>query len=260
MRIVKNISVLTVMAAMMTVAACRKKDKEAEYNFTNHLPVATATVDIYSSKYDYDQQQNALYSFVVDANSTYRMALGSLKEGQTYYIDWYTADYEYNNWVMDKYTGRNAYVAYKAGPANYVYTLDAFYKGPARNTFLSGNDTATRWKAVGAYTYTEAAGYTSMWVGLTPDQQLKEITVRKDGVMSYTFRHNSQTVTENYEFTVVVSKRASIETEEFSNGTSYSMFGGKLPTGQAPEYSSASTDTVMAIIDNTGYEYMMVKQ
>src|SRR5690606_39256803 len=165
----RKIVLFVVLAGLLPATACRKKGKEQEYTFVNHL-FEDITLDIYYSKENYDQQSNKVSSLSITANSNYRMPLNSLEEGHTYYIDWYTADFEYNNWVIDAQTGKEPYVAYTPGPGNYSYIAKSEYRGPGRNTFLSGYDTATQWKAVDAYAYTQAAGYTSTWSLLDANQ------------------------------------------------------------------------------------------
>ena len=82
----------------ISLTACHKYELQtvSTYSFTNATG-ARITFDIYGSKADYNNNRNVTAKYYMEPGATQTISLNVL---QTYWIDWYTSDYLFNNWAI----------------------------------------------------------------------------------------------------------------------------------------------------------------
>jgi hypothetical protein len=83
--------------AVFSIASCQKiaeLNKQSTYTFRNNTN-ERITLDIYTSKEDYDRNTGRAYQYLVAPGASQKIALGVAK---TYWMDWYNATYALNNW------------------------------------------------------------------------------------------------------------------------------------------------------------------
>lgn len=247
------------IALCVLATACKKKDTDnTEVSFNNRID-KDVTLTIYASADDYAKASNAVLRKVVKANTVERIAGSTFTAGKTYYMDWHTDNYYQNNWFNDKYPQQGAQVAFSPAAGNNTYYIEQGLSGNGRIVFLSTSGTSSKWRAVDAYMYSASTGYVSFWGSLPDAQRLHEITVSKNFTAVHDYKNvNGTPVQETLAFKVMRTNDAYIQ---FMSGDSTlgSMISGKLPTGKAPDYFSASTDTVMALLPQSDYYFMMVR-
>lgn len=95
---------ILVLFALSLFAACKKKDNDTpkadtHFYIKNNIG-QTAHIAIYTSQNDYNRSTNALVSADLAAGAVY-----DWKNADTtlnYYYDWYTPDYVYSNWGVQR--------------------------------------------------------------------------------------------------------------------------------------------------------------
>lgn len=257
-----NIIVLSLMALASITSGCKKEGIDnTTVTIVNRLNVPV-TVDFYATESDYENNSNLYNRVSIEANDNLSLPGSTFEEGQTYYMDWYSADYYYNNWFNDDYPVTGARVSIKPEPSNNTYYLEPGYNGLARKTFLRGNGTETKWIAIGAYLFSDVNGYTNEWDNITVNERYRQITLHKGFIADYISKDaTGAIVTQNLEFMVHETQDAYIEFKGSNSDMSAgNMLGGKLPGGIPPEYKSSATDTVMALFPGNDHLYMMIRQ
>lgn len=251
------------LALCLLATACRKGTKDdTEVTFVNRIS-RDVTVDIYGSQEDYKNNSNRILRRTLSASGKIGEPGTTFTAGKTYYMDWYTDDYAYNNWYNDLYnTQGKSYVQIspKVG-GNTYYTEDA-YMSNARKVFIDNTQSSTSWHAVNYYAYSGTTGYESKWNTLSENEQYRRITIYKDFTAKYEYRDEQGGLhSMNINFAVQPSKNGYIEFHDEKGVVLGQMESGRLPTGNAPEYTSVATDTVMALLPG-GLEnqFMMVKE
>ena len=250
---------LPVLLCIAVMQGCKKTNDKKAVTIVNRLD-KDVTFDLYSSKEDYASGADLLMRTVIPAGDNKVFPGNNFEEGATYYMDWYTEDYYYNNWFNDNFpvTGNRVKIAPREG--DNTYYLEPAYHGQGRNAFLQGAGTQTSWIAVGAYLYSDATGYTNQWNNIKADERFRRVIVRKNFIAEYTYKLQSgETVTDNIEFMVHQAEVPYIEFRPANGGTG-NMVGGKLPTAAPPDYKSNAIDTVMALFPDNEYYFMMVRQ
>jgi hypothetical protein len=238
--------------------SCRKKEKDnTEVTFVNSVN-AQVTLDIYKNATDYSNAAPVMLRKSLQPNESTILPGSTFAAGQTYYMDWYTDDYRYNNWFNDNYSQGQVQVAFKPVAGNNTYYLRPQFKNINRIVYLNKTANSTKWKAIGAYT--KSTEYIAMWSLLPEHERFRELTLKKGFTASYDYKNTSGTVvTDQLDFFVHNSERAYIEFVK--NGqTEGQMISGELPTGTPPNYTSTATDTIMALLPNSDYYFMMVRQ
>jgi len=243
----------------LLVAACHKKDDHTDVTFVNQVN-KIITLDIYSSAADYNSASNRLMRKVLQPNEKVILTKDELEPGHTYYADWYDDDHYYNNWFNELYLPQDAFTAFKPVPGANTYYLKNSLKGKAAITFLN-NDTATQWKAVDVFIGNHNLGYTSIWSQLQDFEKYKLVTVHRNFIADYSYKSaTGSIITQQYSINVHSAEDPYIELMNNINTSEGYLQGGFLPTSTKPDYTSTSTDTVMALLPESDYSFMMVRQ
>lgn len=251
---------LLATVSFTALQGCKKKRDKKAVTIVNRLDMEI-TFDLYGSAEDYAGNSNLLQRIVIGAKENKVIPGDNFEEGATYYMDWYSADYYYNNWYNDNFpVTSDRRVRIKPEEGDNTYYLEPGYKGNGRNAFLRGSGTQSSWIAVGAYLYTPTAGYSDQWSNITPNERYRQVVINKNFMAEYTYRNNiGALVKDNMEFMVQQADVAYIEFKPANGGTG-SMVGGKLPVATPPDYKSNAIDTVMALFPDNEYYFMMVRQ
>jgi hypothetical protein len=252
---------LLLCGAMLAAAGCKKDNDHTDVTFVNRVN-DVITLDIYGSQQNYFDGTGRLMRKVLKYNEKIVLSKDELPSNITYFADWYNDNHYYNNWFNDATLPDKAFVSFKPTPGNNTYYLEPTLKGKAAQILLNGDSVLTRWKAVNAYIGTSQAGYTSVWDGLTDNEKVRDVTVRKNFTALYSYINSTGVpTTETLSFKVHNFEEAYIEFMDANNASIGQMLSGYLPTSTAPQYVSTSTDTIMAEFPHAGdYFYMMVKQ
>ena len=161
------------------LVSCRKPEipTQSTYTFTNQTG-SRITFDLYSDERDYYQNENRLQQYVIDAGASQNMVLDVAR---TYWVDWYSADYRYNNWA-------NIFSVADPAPKLQVAMVDdkrsirATVPDTLRSVMLNGSGASSAWKGTvtnsapingthefifskdfsGKYTYTDMNGAASI--------------------------------------------------------------------------------------------------
>jgi len=237
-------AVLIGFAAIFLASSCKKDKTPAATSFDITLKFGTpnqqAHVVVYGSEADYNTNSNPLMSGVTDQNGTYAIPLSQITKNTTYYLDIYTDDGLYNNWIGSL-------------PRTFTYTDDnkGIYCGVAQPTdsfvrrlYLNITGTQTTWKVIDA---SDGNLHNSIWNNLTPEQQYIKMVLRKDKTG------------------VIMSKDASgsvnsLDVSFTPNGQSV------LGTPQAPLYALldrhplCQLDTLLVSLGQSPYRYTLVKE
>ena len=262
MRILYRASIFALSIAALLAGACKKTPPDPNTVTIVNRISEDVVLDIYADMNGYATNSGTkVFSQTVGALSRVDIPPSVLQPGVTYYMDWHNANYSKNNWFNDAFKTTEPYfVAITPVKGDNAYDLAANLGGMARTTFLNDTGITTHWVAVGAYLFSNNTGYVSFWDSLSTDEQYHEVTVNKNFTAVLKYRDNTGgTITQTHAFNVLRSQEAYIELMH-SDTTVATMLGGRLPGGQAPDYKSASTDTVMAVMPNSVYTFMMVKQ
>jgi len=143
----KNKILIALLAFCTLLISCKPEDVKT-FTFTNELP-QQVTVNIYNTEADYLGNKNMVYSGTVDASGKLDVPYSVFKSGAVqYYIDWYSADYEYSNW-NEFYT-----TTFKLTPTengSYTISPENNYIGLLRKIMLNGNGTGSTWKTTGSF-------------------------------------------------------------------------------------------------------------
>ncbi len=260
----KSIYSLGAIAAIVSVlvfTGCKKSGLDTTtVSFVNQIG-KEVTLSIYDSKNTYASNTGHVHKQLVAAGETARIPGDVFVDGRTYYMDWYTADYYYNNWYNDNFPVYENRVQFEPEPGDNTYYLEKNLRGNSRKAFLNGESNSTKWIAVGAYLYSSNTGYSDQWNNLDNNERYREITVNKSGVADYTHRDEFGAVKmQQLQFMIHESEVPYIEFRDGMSNTLGNMTGGKLPTSTQPGYASSSTDTVMALFPDNEYIFMMLKQ
>lgn len=252
---------LLLMTLVCINSACKKEAKDnSEVTFSNRTD-RTITLDIYPSESDYANYTNMTERVILSPGENKMIPGATFSQGTTYHMDWYSEDFYYNNWYNDNYPVTGTRVRIKPEPGNNTYYLDPGLKGNGRNAFLKGSGTETTWISIGAFLFSNTFGYTNEWNTLTPNERYRQITIKKGFDAEYIHKNAGGTlVTDNLSFMVQQTEVPYIEFKNAAGEAAGNMTGGKLPTGNAPDYKSNSIDTVMALFPDNEYLFMMVRQ
>lgn len=249
------------LLCLTTAFGCKKPTKEnTDVTFVNHLS-KKVTLDIYSSFNDYAKGTNILLRKTLSGNEKTIIEGSNFKTGATYYMDWYTDDMKSNNWFNDAYPSTGTKVAFSPKVGGNTYYIESGYGGPGRSTFLSLATNSSSWRAVNAYLYSGSTGYVSYWNMIPETEKYHIITVSKDFKALYNHKNGDGTiVTDNIDVNVHNFENAYIEFMDITGNSIGSLMGGKSPLGAPPEYKTSSTDTVMALLPNSDYYFLMIKE
>ncbi|RYD55800.1 MAG: hypothetical protein EOP56_14650 [Sphingobacteriales bacterium] len=250
---------------MLLLSACGKDGADdTEVTFVNRIgePV---TLNVYGSIDDYKNNSNVYLTQTIAASDKIIVGEGKLKPGQTYFMDWYTENYTINNWFNERFNDANAerdYAQIKPTPGNSTYFTDPLYKGLARGVYLENTKSQTEWNAVDYYAESAALGFESKWSTLPEYKKYKKIIVRKDFIAEYEYKDSLGSIQKALlPFKVHHADDAYIEFFDDITGRSLGqMTSGRLPSGTRPDYRSLSRDSVLALLPDLDFKFLMVKQ
>ncbi len=254
----KKIIVALLCAA--AIASCKKSTNDnTDVTIVNRVD-KSVTVSIYPTMDDYNNATNAVVRKVVGANANEVISGNMFTPGKTYYMDWHTDSYYQTNWFNDKYPQSGAQVAITPVAGNNTYYTEPSFTGNARTVYLSKSASSTKWHAVNAYMYSQSTGYVSFWSNLSVNERYHEVTIHKNFIADYNHKNSSGTTLTDYlPFKVMRTDEAFIEFKASGDSSLGQMVSGTLPTAPPPSYRSNSKDTVMALLPNSDYYFMMVK-
>lgn len=256
----KHIILLTLLC-LIAGWGCKKKPKDnTEVTFVNRLS-KKVTLDIYKSFDDYSNGTNVMLRKTISANEKSIIPGSSFNIGSTYYMDWYTDDLKNNNWFNDAYPSTGTKIAFAPKPGGNTYYIEPGYGGPGRKTFLDVSTNTTSWRAVNAYLFSSSTGYVSYWGMITENERYQRITVLKNFKAAYNHKRGDGTsVTDSMDVKVHNFENAYIEFMDLSGQSLGSLSGGKSPAGTPPDYATSSTDSVIALLPNSDYYFLMIKE
>jgi hypothetical protein len=142
------------------------------------------TVDAYKYMSDVYTDANMVARIVVPANN--KIFTDKLKNGTIYYLDWYSADYTYNNWYLN-INGMNSSLPelnslYQPGVLkNGSFVINHYGSDISRYILLNGSGTSSKWHAVGMVDV-------AWWNGLKDYQKFVELEVKKDFTVSLSMK------------------------------------------------------------------------
>ncbi|HLO71643.1 MAG TPA: hypothetical protein VK167_12275 [Flavipsychrobacter sp.] len=255
----KNVIAALLCAAVLI--SCKKKTTDnTDITIVNRID-KSVTVSIYPTMDDYNNATNVVVRKVVGASSNEIIPGNTLTAGKTYYMDWHTDNYYQTNWFNDKYPQSGSQVAITPVPGNNTYYTEPSFTGNARTVYLAKNGTSSKWLAVNAYMFSSRTGYVSFWSNLSANERYHEITIHKNFIADYSHKNSAgTTVTDYISFKVMRTEDAFIEFKASGDSSLGQMISGTLPTAAPPTYKSNSKDTVMALLPNSEYYFMMVRQ
>ena len=139
-------------------------------------------VDIYKTMDDYTSNTNKYISGVAEPGGKFVVPSTKFVAGVPYFVDWYTEDYTYTNWVH----GINTYGAFTPilNPTDQL-NLDKLetVTDYARLMCLNGNGAGTKWRAVDGYFFIYGGsngGDSILWKDLPTKWQYFEMEFHKD--------------------------------------------------------------------------------
>ena len=249
------------IAAILLLGSCKKKDEvTTDVTFTNRI-AKDVVLTIYPSFDDYSNGTNPTLRRVVPASDKTILPASTFSPGKTYYMDWHTDNFYTNNWFNDLFPQPGTQIAIRPVAGNNTYYFDPAFAGSSRTTFLANDDKMSKWYAVDAYLYSVSTGYLSQWNTLTDFQKYRQVTVHKNFTADYTYKTSVGSITTDVlNFKVHPSADAFIEFMKTADSSTGSMMSGKLPTGIPPDYKSSAKDTIMALLPNSDYYFIMVRE
>lgn len=157
-----------------------KKTSSVGINFDNEGSVKM-NYKIYGSKADYSSDKNILLKGSIPAHTTSFISY-DFKSGQNYYVDYYSDDYIYNNWLPENGN---------LGPNPFSFCIDSVSTFLIVNTQQMGammvllNDslTQTKWKAINSFNVSDPT--VSTWGSLSDSERYQEYIFNKDGTAVY---------------------------------------------------------------------------
>lgn len=187
---IKNIfSSCIVSIALFCIISCKKSPiqtaPETNFAFVNTLNESVNVV-IYKTPNDYNNNTNVLMQGVAAANGTY--VAEKLKVDTTYYVDWYTNDFSYNNWYnqsgsIDSYL-TTVFMPNISGGS--MQLKQSYGPDLSRLVCLDGNGTQSTWMATGAFQ--GSALDTNYWYTLPPNKQYINIVFKKNFSVLFSFK------------------------------------------------------------------------
>jgi hypothetical protein len=120
----------------------------SRYTFSNPLSIPI-TLDVYGNKEDYSHNSNRIATYTIDPGAKVNVPLTA---AQTCWIDWYSADYSWNNWATGRlYKGSDDETPFplpmlKVADVDDVLTIYAPARDTSRSIILNGGDTMSYWK------------------------------------------------------------------------------------------------------------------
>ena len=266
----KRLVLFTLTAALFLNACKKEESKVVGYDIKN-LSTKRVQATIYSSEEDYINQINPLWQGSVDAGKTTTIPESTLDEGYRYYIDWYSDDMTYSNWIAgDQWPNNELYFPASKTSAYFIRELGPSKRAAEcniRGTLLDNNNPAT-WKAVDAYSISRYQEPKRVWNTLTDWQKKIYITFsfNKAAFKSYKPTGEEHIYTMNtLDFEMERSNNNGVFTVSMERPNQY--YVSNTTTISHPENSvtidnyqkyQAAKDTIFLVTGDAGY--LMVRE
>jgi hypothetical protein len=203
---------------------------------------------------DYANNTNVVLRKTVNANDILTLPGTTLVTGRTYYMDWHTDDFYYNNWFNDVFPQPEAMVAFKTDATHSSFYFSTSLKGNSRKTFLANDDVSSSWHAVDAYMGSNNV-YTSFWGSLTEFDRYRQVTVYKDFRALYTYKDAAgNLLSDTLQFKVHNTEDGYIEFMDANGKTLGSMAAGFIAGSK-----NSSRDSVWVTLPNSDYYFLMTR-
>lgn len=179
-----SLPVLSFSVLLTVLTACSKREdlqRISTYSFINTLK-KEVNIDFYSSKDDYNNAGNAIKSLKLPQGEMMSVELEAL---DTFWIDWYSADFSLNNWGIEYGSNTYFYGAYpppelRVAAQDDKISISSKSTDISRSVLLNGSGLSSSWRAdisgiealdgthnftfrrdfKGVYSYTSTAGDT----------------------------------------------------------------------------------------------------
>lgn len=246
---------LLALTAYLALAAGCKKDRTKDYNFTNNIN-KVVTLDIYTSADDYTTNTNLMLRKTLQPNQTTTLPASTFKSGGTYYMDYYTDDFAYNNWFNLNFPADGTTPVIHPSSSNTAFYIKPDYHNANRTAFLNGTQTSTSWVAIGAY-LEDNSGFVDEWPSLGSNAQYRQLVIRKDFNAIYSYKDASGNIqTDTMGFLVHNAKIPYLEFINAAGVNQGSMIGNNFPGNP----NGTSTDSMMVLLPNSEMYFLMIKQ
>jgi hypothetical protein len=173
------------------LASCDKNNNPSTAPYTYSFQNNTGkhiNIDIYQTADDYNNNRNAVLHGSANPGQSYQVSNVYLQTNIKYYIDWYSDDYTYSNWVnrTDLYENFDPTIMSTAGSDLTKMQIVPEY---ARILCLGGGGTGTTWRAVDGFTYlyNGGSGDSTALSQLPAAWQTFTLTFHKDFSATYSY-------------------------------------------------------------------------
>lgn len=261
-----NIRHYILILLLLSVSACIKdpSTQQKAFTFKNE---SSRDIDliVYKNQEDYYESKNATYKVSLKAGESKEVEDTNLEEDGDYFIDWYTKDYKYTNWVYrspnDPTTGDMIY--YSTSGQAYTVTDADMSLVLGRNIWLGSNgEYLSIWEPVDALEYRGYMEYgESVWDEVSAEvKDRTRITLSKkfkaDIFVDNLYSFKEAKVSYNYQDDILEERSWVNISKDFQ------MYGNYSPAEK--KFVTRITDT--AIFSNQltdyekGYVLVMVKK
>ena len=215
------------------------------YTFVNQTD-KIINIYIYRTLSDYNDGQYYVVGGSIKPNGTFPIPSNVLTDSRDYYVDWYSADFNYSNWG-----DTNSVIKFTPSRDQNIFYVAPTKQNNIRKVCLSGNLGSTSWIAVDAYA---DSADVSIWSSLTEPEKYEQIILNRNFTAT---RYYANVITDtthdvvqyHTSFDNVAVKINFVAPYNFQMIANYSPTTGKYTT---------STDSALAIIGSK--RYLMVKQ
>jgi hypothetical protein len=178
MDLIRWAKVLISCCLLLVLASCHTDNtlQGFDYNFLN-LTDKPINIRIYTTLNDYTNHTHVFMQGRINTKQYYYIPVGKFVVGSTYYVDWYSDDYLYNNWYWSNITLRNAFSPSEADYEFLINTVE--WPDPSRRIWMKDSLLQTIWIANDAYNYSGGV-YSSIWAGLPWTLQNVSLTLNRD--------------------------------------------------------------------------------
>ncbi|OJW84589.1 MAG: hypothetical protein BGO69_07655 [Bacteroidetes bacterium 46-16] len=197
--------ILFILFLLVSLFSC-KKDSGKKFTIDNRSNSKDLAVAVYASESDYVNSTNAIASGMAPANDVFTFPASKLNKGGTYYVDAYSNDYLYTNWV----NGDTAIIGREnETPRKFAYSGEDMYSivnvsiNPtnARISLLNSTGSSSQWKAIDALDLDDGH---SIWWSLSDAEQYATISISKNTTGSYSYLAGTDTVNTAFSFGDIV--------------------------------------------------------
>lgn len=241
---------VAVLPLAVTLPACKKGElaKPVTTGFKMYnADTVKIHLDLYRNWDDYVTGENIYASFDIDSRDSVTIPTSKLDPGNTYYFDWYNADYTHSNWI-----------AHLASDNSFNTLTSSYHNCNAeasnvRNALLSGNQMETHWAAVDVYNKQGQSVYDT----LQANQKFMEITFQKNWTAALFLKDSNRNQ-------MPTTYRVGV----YSDGPIFEIYfgyGGFLANTKAHTFDAGALQlgnqtTDSLLFDCAGFYYLLVKK